>query len=243
MFIRVLFSNKLVLFRQPYKNSIDSKIMKNCIIIGNGKSPRKDIIEYLRRENYSKIICADGGANSARKLGIVPDFIIGDLDSISERTLKFYKSKSIIIKIKRQNDTDIEKCLKFAIRKNIQNVVMTGVTGDRLDHTICNLGIVLKYFTKINIRIISERSLLTAYKGNVEIKTCPGEIFSLYGINEKTKITSKGLKYSLNRVSLPFGKKESTSNVALSDFVSLKITGGIIFVIRDFNTVKKHGLF
>ena len=217
--------------------------MKKCIIIGNGKSPRKNVIEYLQKEGYSTIICADGGANSAKQLGITPDYIIGDLDSISTETLAFYKDKSKIIRIKRQNDTDIEKCLKFAVKKGIKEAVLTGVTGDRLDHTFCNLGIVLKFFDKIGIKIIAEKSLLTAYTGNTKIKTIPGEIVSLYGCNERTKITSKGLKYPLNKVSLPFGKKESTSNVALSNLVNLKITGGIIFVIRDFNTVKKNGLF
>ena len=217
--------------------------MKKCIIIGNGKPPRKSVIEYLQKEGYSTTICADGGANSAKQLGITPDYIIGDLDSISAKSLIYYKNKSKIIRIKRQNDTDIEKCLKFAIRKGIKEAIMTGVTGDRLDHTFCNLGIVLKFFDKIGIKIIAEKSLLTAYTGNAKIKTIPGEIVSLYGFNERTKITSKGLKYPLNKVSLPFGKKESTSNVALSNLVNLKITGGIIFVIRDFNTVKKNGLF
>ena len=217
--------------------------MKKCIIIGNGKPPRKSVIEYLQNEGYSTIICADGGANSAKQLGITPDYIIGDLDSISAKSLIYYKNKSKIIRIKRQNDTDIEKCLKFAIRKGIKEAIMTGVTGDRLDHTFCNLGIVLKFFDKIGIKIIAEKSLLTAYTGNAKIKTIPGEIVSLYGFNERTKITSRGLKYPLNKVSLPFGKKESTSNVALSNIVNLKITGGIIFVIRDFNTVKKNGLF
>ena len=217
--------------------------MKKCIIIGNGKPPRKSVIEYLQKEGYSTIICADGGANSAKQLGITPDYIIGDLDSISAKSLTYYKNKSKIIRIKRQNDTDIEKCLKFAIRKGIKEAILTGVTGDRLDHTFCNLGIVLKFFDKIGIKIIAEKSLLTAYTGNAKIKTIPSEIISIYGFNEKTKIISSGLKYPLNKVSLPFGKKESTSNVALSNIVNLKITGGIIFVIRDFNTVKKNGLF
>ena len=217
--------------------------MRKCIIIGNGKSPRKEVIKYLLRKDYSTVICADGGANSAKQLGITPDYIIGDLDSIYDKTVNYYKDKSKIIRIKRQNDTDIEKCLKFAINKGIKEAILTGVTGDRLDHTFCNLGIVLKFFRKIRIKIIAEKSLLTAYNGTVILNTIIGETISLYGFNEKTKITSKGLKYPLRNISLPFGKQESTSNLALSDSVNLKITGGIIFVIRDFNTVKKNGLF
>lgn len=217
--------------------------MEKCIVIGNGKSPGKNVIKFLQNKDYSIIICADGGADSAKKLGVVPDYIIGDLDSADKKILKYFRYKSKIIQIKRQNDTDVEKCLKFAIRKKITEAVLVGVTGDRLDHTFCNLGIVLKFFDKIKMKIIAEKSLLSAYKGNIEIKTKPGEIFSLYGIDEKTKITSAGLKYPLNNTALPFGKKESTSNAAVSDSVKLQIRGGLIFVIRDFNTVRKNGLF
>jgi len=216
--------------------------MKRCIIIANGKAPKKKNIDFLIDQGYGKIICADGGANSAIKLGIIPDYIIGDLDSIKDETASF-KSKSKIIKIERQNDTDVEKCLKFAIQKGIKEAVLVGVTGDRLDHTFCNLGIILKYYDKISLRIIAEKSLLSAHSGNIEIPVKPGETLSLYGFNEKTRITSTGLKYQLKNTALPFGVRESTSNVTTSEVIKLKIINGIIFIIRDFNLVKKNGLF
>ena len=216
--------------------------MRKCIILANGKPPRKSIIEFLMKKNYNTLICADGGANSARKLNLIPDFIIGDLDSVSKSTLNYFRGKSIIHKIGRQNDTDVEKCLKFAISIRISEAILTGVTGDRLDHTFCNLGIVLKFFNKIKLSIIAEDSYLSAYSGNIELKTLPGETISLYGFNENTKIVSEGLKYPLKNIPLPFGVKESTSNVAVASKVKLKITGGRIFIIRDFNKMKKNDL-
>ena len=217
--------------------------MKKCIVLGNGRLPSKGVVSFLIKNNYSKLICADGGANSAKKLGLKPDNIIGDLDSINETTLNFYKNISKVFKISRQNDTDIEKCLKFIIKNKFTEVVLLGVTGDRLDHTFCNLGIVLKYFKKIKIKLIAENSILIPYKGNVKFSTAKGETISLYGFDNKTKITSKNLKYPLKNTSLPFGKKESTSNMAVSSDVELKINGGKIFVIRDFNIVKSHDFF
>ncbi len=217
--------------------------MKKCIILANGKPPKKSVIQFLQKKNYSTLICADGGSNHAKKFGLTPDYIIGDLDSIKKQTIAFYKHKSKIIKLKRQNDTDMEKCLKFAIRNGFEEAVLLGVTGDRLDHTFCNLGIVIKCFNKIKLKLIAENSLLVSYTGGVELKTFPGETISIYGFDRKTKITSAGLNYTLKNSVLAFGEKESTSNVALSNRVSLKIKGGIIFVIRDFNTVKSNGLF
>ena len=216
--------------------------MKKCIILANGKSPQSSVIEYLKKKNYSTLICADGGANSASRMKIVPDFIIGDLDSINEQTLNKFSSNSKIIRIKRQNDTDVEKCLKFAIRKKFDESILLGVTGNRLDHTLCNLGIVIKFHTKIKLKIIAENSILIPYTGKVKLKTYPGETISLYGFNKKTKIYSRELKYPLKNIPLPFGKKESTSNIALTNSTKINITGGIIFIIRDYHTVKKYDL-
>jgi len=194
------------------------------------------------RNSYSTLFCADGGANSAMKMGLIPDYIIGDLDSIHEETLKYFKDKARIIKISRQNDTDVEKCLKHAIKHKFEEAVLAGVTGDRLDHTFCNLGIVLKFFNEIGIKIIAENSLLTALTGNHIIPTFRGETISIYGIDNRTKISSKGLKYPLNKIALPFGHRESTSNVSLHNKIELKIKGGIIFLIRDFQKLREHGI-
>jgi thiamine pyrophosphokinase len=216
--------------------------LKKCIILANGNPPKKQVLKYLNRIGFSVIICADGGANSAYQMGITPDYIIGDLDSVYPSVLKKFSGKAEIKKISRQNDTDVEKCLKFAIKKKFSEVVLTGVTGDRLDHTFCNLGIVIKFFDKIKLRIIAENSILQPFKGFNEIKAVPGETVSIYGLDPDTKILSKGLKYKINNIPLPFGKKESTSNIAVKDLVTLNVTGGIIFVIRDYNVMKDNGL-
>ncbi len=216
--------------------------MKKCIILANGKPPAKNTIKFLQSTGYNTIICADGGADTARRVGIVPDYIIGDFDSVKEETLQFFRNKSEIIKIKRQNDTDVEKCLKFAIKKKCKEAVLLGAIGDRLDHSFCNMGIVIKFFDKIKVRIISDKSILTPYTGEVSLSTVRDETISLYGFDEKTKITSAGLKYPLTQTPLPFGHRESTSNAAVREQVELKIAGSIIFVIRDFKTLKMHDL-
>ncbi|MDZ7623110.1 MAG: thiamine diphosphokinase [Ignavibacteriaceae bacterium] len=217
--------------------------MKKCIILANGKPPKKSIITFFQKKGYNKLICADGGSNSALKMKLIPDVIIGDLDSISSEALKEFKSFSKIIRLKGQNDTDVEKCLKYAYRNKYDEALLVGVTGNRLDHTFCNLGIVLKFFPQIRISLIAENSFLKAYTGNVELKTFPGETISLYGISEKTKISSRGLQYELQNVSLPFGVRESTSNIAKKNLVKLKISNGVIFIIRDINLMIKHDLF
>ncbi len=217
--------------------------MNKCLIIANGKPPDISVIEYFKKEGYSTIYCADGGSNSAKKLGIIPDYIIGDFDSITEETKLFFQNKSELIHIKSQNDTDVEKCIKHAVKNGIQEAILTGVTGDRLDHTLCNMSIVIKYFYQIKIKIAAEKSLLIPKTDLCKFITIPGEQVSLFGFNKRTKIISKGLKYKLDNIPLPFGEKESTSNVATDISVILLIKGGIIFIIRDLETIIKHDIF
>lgn len=215
---------------------------KKCLILANGKPPRKSVIKYFQNNGFTELFCADGGANSARKYGLIPQFIIGDFDSITPVTIKHYSAIARMIKIKRQNDTDLEKCIKYAITKKYFEAVIIGGTGDRLDHTFCNIGIVLKYFPKIQLSLVAENSYLKTFTNDIELKTLPGETISIYGFDNKTKIISSGLKYPLNNISLPFGIKDSTSNVSKSYKVLLKIKGGMIFVIRNINFLIKNDL-
>uniref|UniRef100_A0A7V3E7D4 Thiamine diphosphokinase n=1 Tax=Ignavibacterium album TaxID=591197 RepID=A0A7V3E7D4_9BACT len=216
--------------------------MKKCIVLANGRAPSKKVVKYFWNKGFKTLICADGGADSALKLGLTPDYIIGDLDSVALETLKYYSRKSTIIKIKRQNDTDVEKCLKYAVKRGFSEALLLGVTGDRLDHTICNLGIVIKFFNKIKCNIAAENSFLMPINQNTNLKSKPGETISLYAFSSKTKITSTGLKYKLHNSTLPFGERESTSNVSTGDEVKLRVKGGIVFIIRDFNFVAKNDL-
>jgi len=217
--------------------------LKKCIILANGKPPKKRVISFFQKKEFDTLICADGGANSALKMKLIPDYIIGDLDSISSQALKSFRNSSKIIQLKRQNDTDVEKCLKYAIGKKYDEAIIVGATGNRLDHTFCNLGIVLKFFPKINLSLIAEDSFLKPFRGSVKLKTFPRETISLYGIDRKTKILSKGLKYPLKNIPLPFGERESTSNISNRTKVELNITGGVVFVIRDINQMIKYDLF
>lgn len=221
---------------------MESKI-KKCLILANGKPPKKKDILWLSEQGYNTLICADGGANFAYKMGFTPDYIIGDMDSLLPDVRKKYEKKSKIINYKRQNDTDIEKCLKVAVKNGFSETILLGATGGRLDHYFCNMGIPLKFSKSIHVRILHENSFLYVAEGNVQFQSRKGELISLYGFDKKTKITSSGLKYKLDKSTLKFGEKESTSNMAVSDEVKLKIKGGKIYLIRDFKEIKKLGFF
>jgi len=216
--------------------------MKKCLILANGRAPRPEVFDFLKKKGYDYFICADGGANSAKDLRLVPDVIIGDLDSVLPEVLDFYKDKSKIVRVKFQDYTDVEKAFRYAVKKGYTEAFLLGGTGDRLDHTFCNMGIVLSFYDRIKISLVHEQSLLTAHSNTAVFNTAKNEIFSIYGFDSKTKITTKGLRFKLKSEALPFGVGEGTSNVATGKKVELDIKGGKVFVIRNFNIMMENDL-
>ena len=212
-----------------------------ALILANGKPPRKSEIVWLMKNGYGYLIAADGGANSARKFGFVPDLIIGDLDSISDETYSFYETKTIIKKIKRQNDTDVEKAIKFCIGEKFKDVILLGASGDRLDHTLCNIGNLLKYADKIKLGMLHEKTFARVYEKVAELESVPGETISIYSFSEKNLITTYGLKYKLKNEPLPFGVRSSTSNEAVNNKIKITASSGKFILIREFNVIKRNG--
>ena len=217
--------------------------MKGCVIVANGTAPRKSDILFFRNHGYQFLIAADGGANVLTKMDIFPNVVIGDMDSVDKDLLKRISFRADIKYLDRQSDTDVEKSLKYAIRRRYETAVLLGCTGDRLDHTFGNLSVLLKYFDKIELGLIHGKSFLQPVTGQLGLNTVPGETISLYGFDEKTLFSASGLKYSFKEKSLCFGRTEGTSNEAKGEEVTISVEGGIGFIIRDFQTVKQNGYF
>ncbi len=215
--------------------------MKKAIVIANGDYFKFKNVLQLQKIGFSDIICADGGANKLIKKNMIPKFIIGDLDSIKAEVLEFYKNQTEVIKISSQDDTDIEKTIKFLMDRNYTELVIISATGERLDHSIGNLSILLKFADKLNLHLIHGKSILSVISGKVKLKAKKGEVISLFAFDDQTKITTKGLMYQLKNESLTFGKRESISNVATENTFELSIKNGFIFIIRDLKYFIKYG--
>ncbi len=214
---------------------------KKAIIIANGYLPKKRLILRLKKLGFEDIFCADGGANNLYKLKINPLYIIGDLDSIKPEVLEFYKFASVnIIRDSNQDNTDIEKVLDFMILNNYTEAVIFGATGDRLDHTIGNISILLKYSNKIKLFLLHYYSLLTVCNKEVSLIAELNETISFYGVSSASFFSTKGLMYNLDNELLFLGFRESTSNVAVEKDVFIGCSDKFI-LIRDFYKAVKNG--
>jgi len=218
--------------------------MKNtkAIIIANGEAPAKQTIRYLLQKGYDTVIAADGGLLHCKKLGITPHHIVGDFDSIQPEELEAYRKVSKIVHIKRQSDTDLEKAIKYAIKIGMTDIAVCAVTGLRIDHTLGNISLLLSYRSKLTIRAFSMESIIIPIRGVYSFLTKKGETISMFAFSKSTRISSLGLKYPLTNEPLMFGERESVSNVAADEIVSLKVTHGEAILIRDAGIVMKYDL-
>lgn len=212
--------------------------MKKALIIGNGEETDRSIIENIQ---YDYVICADGGLEKVKKYEIMPDAIIGDFDSVDNSVLKQYESFNIpIVKFPSEKDlTDMELAVEFAVSKGYDNIILTGATGSRLDHTFGNIILMEKYYNKgVNVtiidnnnemRIISDNTdLIIEYKKGYYISIIPVDDF-IQGLN------LEGFKYNLDNVNVQRGSTLCISNQITNreGRITLRKGTAIVFISKD----------
>jgi thiamine pyrophosphokinase len=205
---------------------------RRALVIANGEPPKKLRLQALVRE-ANVVLCADGGANTALKLGVVPDAIIGDLDSVHTETLvKFRKVPTY----QDSNDetTDLEKAIAWAIKAKYDHVTVVGGSGKRLDQAIGNLGVLAKFYPDAVVRIVDDFGELTYVGRALTFEAKKGEIVSLIPLSRCEGIVTSGLRYALNGESLELGVREGTSNVVTESLVSVKVKKGHLLLFRVF---------
>jgi len=199
------------------------------ILVLNGKIFNKVKLLNLIG-NYTNIICADGAANKLIELNIIPNFIIGDMDSIKKKYLKKYDIK--ILKIYNQNLNDLSKCLLWLKEQKVREIDIIGFDGKRFDHSLGNFSVVMKSISFININIFTGHGKFITCDKKLILKNCKNKHISIFNRSEKIKINSKNLKYELkdfNSTNL----HEGTLNYALKNQVFFQSNGKFLIFIAD----------
>jgi len=194
--------------------------------------------EELARELAAKatlIVCADSGAEHARKLAIMPHVIIGDLDSVSTETINYFKERNCeIVRNPDQYSNDFEKTLIYLLEKSQKSVFVFGMTGGRTDHTLANFSVMLRYTDRfasiIAFELNAEHKFLTTTKNYCSIDCEIGTTISLTPFGEANGITTENLQYPLSDEAMRLGVREGLSNLATGSPVSIKISTGSLLV-------------
>lgn len=206
-----------------------------ALILCNGTAPEKPLFEK-RYQEASLFIAADGGGNTARALGRLPDVVIGDLDSFQGAPGDSFE----IIEDPGQETNDLEKALEFALKRGITDVIVLGVTGQRIDQTLKNLSVMIQYDEAFHSLIYEDNFGVTLLLPKTYADKLPiGTIVSLFPLSGRVEgVRTKGLKYRLNEEALENGIRDGSSNEVISSPVEITHDKGdlLLFVAHEHVT-------
>lgn len=188
--------------------------------------------------HFDKSIAADAGASSALSLGITPDYLIGDFDSIDDKTLALFKDVEQVRFPEEKNETDTELAITFAIEQGATSITLLGgIAGDRIDHILANVLLLTQY--TIPIVFVDANTTLWLAKGPAEefIEGDIGDLLSLIPVSKTVEhIQTNGLQYALCDESLFLGKPRGISNVLNKQKASVSFTEGQLLITHIANS-------
>ena len=198
--------------------------MKNKIaIIANGYVKNADFHKDLLKD-ADIIICADGGADNAKKIGVIPNYIIGDLDSASKSSIEFFKDKSKIIKDNNPDKTDMEIALSLAETLAPYEILIMGAIGDRIDHTLANIMCLDKIKSDVKAQIVDEKNIIELVENSADISGDKNDIISIVPITDISNLCYTGLKWNIENLDTNIGwfgisnrLEEKNANISFSN--------------------------
>lgn len=208
-----------------------------ALIVGNGSIKKYDrLLEYAKNADY--FVCCDGGMKYFFKCGIIPDIIIGDLDSAKKEYIDYFKKKNIAFKVfePEKDFTDMELCLMYILNSpdlTVDEIFIFGGMGTRFDHSLSNAHILKKALDReVLAWLIDENNKICLINGHIKIKGVENDLVSLIPFTEEVSgITTKGLYYSLSDAVMRIGDSVGVSNVMTCDECEISVRDGILFVI------------
>ena len=212
--------------------------MKAVIFLnGEYRYEKKFIQEMIYEEDT--VFCADGGANFAFEYGIVPHYIVGDLDSVRTDILNFYEKKGVIIErySPEKDYTDFELILhkigdyEKEGKVTFVDIYILGGLGKRIDMTLNNLHLMEEYK---NMTYFSENEEIFYREASFSLKNRKGDEISIIPLGEFIEnLTLKGFKYETDNVDIARKSSRLVSNIITSDRSRVEFEKGkIIVVIR-----------
>jgi len=197
------------------------------LLLCNGEPPSRQLARRCVRI-ADRTIAADGGANAARALGLIPDLIIGDLDSITAATRRAFAAVQTV-RVRRQDNTDAEKALDYIRSHGGGRVIVLGATGGRIDMTLATLSICWRYAGALDILIAGDGWYAVPLRGDRTFLSPPGTRVSLIPFGRCSGITLHGLRFPMVDGTLRVGEV-AVSNVVRSRRFSVAVRHGSLLV-------------
>jgi thiamine pyrophosphokinase len=174
------------------------------------------------------LVCADGGARHARDLGLVPDVVVGDMDSIPRPLPRTWNQTFYCCDFD-EDCSDFAKALSFVVRAGCRRLYLAGVFGGRLDHAMVNISLIRRIGEKMPCVIVDRGLAMILGPGRYRLGLSRGQLLSLLSADTAARVSVSGVRYPLRRAALAPGSR-GLSNVAAGR-VSLNVHSGRVWAM------------
>lgn len=202
---------------------------RSALVLANGEPPPRDLLEAWRAR-VTAFWCTDGALQVARELGIPPDVVVGDLDSVTEPL-----EGLDVIRISEQETTDLDKALRTLVERGFREVCILGAGGRRWDHWWGNLSTCARWSWELAITCADAHGVLTLQRPDGRPRAIDGEIgatVSLLPLPEARGVTTAGLRWPLQDATLALGRREGISNEITAEECWVSYDSGCLAVYR-----------
>lgn len=204
-----------------------------AIILANGELCDPDFAKLVLLEG-DYIIACDGGLRHCHALGILPNYIIGDLDSVEPWLLNQYPNVPLIQFPIEKDQTDLELALAHACDLGVDTVIVLAGLGGRIDHQLGNVHALAETVTRgIRSEMWDERSRVGLIKDYCRLHTGDGVLVTMLPLTTTVDgVRTIGLKYPLNEETLTVGSSLGVSNQITGAFAEVSLKAGLLIVIQ-----------
>ncbi len=197
--------------------------MKNVIVSLAGECS----ISRDQLEEYDFVVGVDSGTDYLYKLFLIPNLIIGDLDSINTKTLdRAKKDNAEIINYEVDKDkTDFELTLDYLKINNAKNITIIGGESGEVDHLFGNLLSISAFHKKENIKWKQSNQNII-FPNSELIKTEGGKVFSLIPLSNLNGVSINGARWNIKNENIQYGSSKTLRNITNSDVLKVRVDSG-----------------
>lgn len=193
-YLEVCLHNTAKFYILHFPNVKSDRKMVEAVILANGEYPtHPQPLNILKKAPY--VVCCDGGADEYIRQGHVPDMIIGDGDSLSEKNRTKYGH--VLHRINDQETNDQTKAVDYLLSQGKHRIAIVGATGKREDHTLGNISLLMDYMhAGADVRMFTNYGVFIPCRNTQSFPCSPGQQISIINFTA-CGLCGKGLVYPL----------------------------------------------
>ena len=211
--------------------------MARIVIFANGELKQSEIVKREIRST-DRIFCANGGTRHALSMGLRPEVIVGDLDSLAADLVSDLTAGGTkLLRYPEDKDqTDLELALGVAVAEKPEEILLVAALGGRLDQMLANILLLTRpEYGSVRLTITEGHQRASLLRGplNVPINGRAGSTVSVIPLSPVVEqVTLTGVKWPLNDKTLTFGSTLTISNTLTDPRAFIRVGQGQVLLVQ-----------